>query len=289
MSDISEGLDLSKLDEMSPAEVDENLLAVWRWRGPTYELGANSLMLDYAPKFAKIHRWGSDYYGRPDQVNIILLGIQNLASYMMLGWEVGIFNQFNLQRRNGLTKHQIMEVVMFTQLYAGMRGLGHVYRAIGDSLPAFGEPTVPPAPFPAGWQADPDAFKSGLDLSTKEYTEQDGRRIKEWYERTIGYVPDSITFGLEVHPEFMKMNRAKWEIAIATLPKQVAPHVMIRLNMMSGNVEGLREAVLLGRAWGMSREHVIKGITGSAMYFTSFEGLHTAYRAAGEALRDWPA
>ena len=54
----------------------------------------------------------------------------------MLGWETGIFNQFNLQRRNGLSKEEIMELVMFTQLYAGMRGLGHVYRAVGDVLPA---------------------------------------------------------------------------------------------------------------------------------------------------------
>ena len=290
MTDVSEGLDLDNLDQLSEEEIERNLLHVWSWRGPTYEMGANSLMLDYAaPRFTKAHRWGSDFYGRPDPVNIILLGIQNLASYMMLGWETGIFNQFNLQRRNGLPKEQIMEVVMFTQLYAGMRGLGHVYRAVGDMLPAFGEPPGAPAQFPDGWAADPDAFRCGLDLSTRAFTEQDRRAITEWYESTIGYLPESIDFGLEAHPEFVKMNRAKWETAIEALPKQVAPHVMIRLNMMSGNVEGLREAVLLGKAWGMSREHVVNGITGSAMYFTGFEGLHTASQAARAVLRDWPA
>src|SRR3569832_753923 len=91
----SEGLDLDRMDELSRQEAEQNLLHVWSWRGPMYELGANSLMLDYAqPRFTKAHRWGSDFYGRPDKVNIILLGIQNLASYMMLGWETGIFNQF---------------------------------------------------------------------------------------------------------------------------------------------------------------------------------------------------
>lgn len=285
----SEGLDLDNMDELTKEEAEQNLLYVWSWRGPMYELGANSLMLDYAkPRFTKAHRWGSDFYGRPDKVNIILLGIQNLASYMMLGWETGIFNQFNLQRRNGLPKEQIMEVVMFTQLYAGMRGLGHVYRAIGDMLPAFGEPTSDPAPFPSNWTVDPDAFKSGLDMTTRAFTEQDRRAITDWYEKNIGYVPDSISFGLEVHPEFVKMNRMKWESAIVALPKQVAPHVMIRLNMMSGNVQGLREAVLLGRNWGMSREHVVNGINASAMYFTAFEGLHTAAQAVRDILQDWP-
>ena len=38
--------------------------------------------------------------------------------------------------------YAVMELVMFSQLYAGMRGLGHVYRAVGDLLPVFGEPTV---------------------------------------------------------------------------------------------------------------------------------------------------
>src|SRR3569832_1327840 len=136
----SEGLDLDRMDELSRQEAEQNLLHVWSWRGLMYELGANSLMLDYVLlRFIKVHRWGSDFYGRPDKVNIILLGIQNLASYMMLGWETGIFNQFNLQRRNGLPKQKILEIVMFTQLYAGMRGLGHVNRTIGDMLPAFGE------------------------------------------------------------------------------------------------------------------------------------------------------
>jgi hypothetical protein len=289
LPEISEGLDLGDLDAMTPGEAEANLLYVWSWRGPMYEMGANSLMLDYAsPRFAKAHRWGSDFYGRPDNVNIILLGIQNLASYMMLGWETGITNQFNLQRRNGLNKRQIMEVVMFTQLYAGMRGLGHIYRAVGDALPGMAEPTTP-APFPDGWAPDPAAFACGLDLSTRACTGADRRAITTWYEGTIGYLPESIEFGLEIHPEFVKMNRVKWESAIQKLPKQVAPHIMIRLNMMSGNAEGLREAVLLARAWDISRQHVINSINASVMYFTGFEGLHTAATAARQILRDWPA
>jgi hypothetical protein len=288
MPEISEGLDLDDLDAMTPEEAEANLQHVWSWRGPTYQMTANSLMLDYAsPRFAKAHRWGADFYGRPDKVNIILQGIQNLASYLVLGWETGIANQFDLQRRNGLTKRQVMEVVMFTQLYAGMRGLGHVYRAVGDALPGMAEPTVP-ATFPDGWAPDPGAFACGLDLSTRTCTRADREAIATWYESTIGYLPESIEFGLELHPEFVKMNRVKWESAIRTLPKQVAPHIMIRLNMMSGNVPGLREAVLLARAWGISRQHVVNSINASVMYFTGFEGLYPAAAASRQILRDWP-
>ncbi|HUZ21157.1 MAG TPA: hypothetical protein VMU75_11370 [Acidimicrobiales bacterium] len=283
----SEGLDLTNLAETSEDEINANLIKVWSWRGPLYELYANSLMLDYAPDFAKLHRWGSDFFGRPSHVNIILLSSQNIHSYMMLGWETGILNEFITLRRNGMAKEQVMELVMFSQLYAGMRGLGHVFRAVGETLPAYGPPVEPLAPFPEGWEVDPAAFRCGLDLSTREMTAEDRTKLTEWYEQTIGFLPSSIMFGLKYHPEFVKVNRAKWEVAIKTLPKQLAPYLMLRHHTITGSVEGLREAALLAKAWGVTRELVVKGITGSAMFFTGFEGLYTAYAAVDDLLDEW--
>jgi hypothetical protein len=178
---------------------------------------------------------------------------------------------------------QIMELVMFSQLYAGMRGLGHVYRAVGDLLPAFGEPPVVVV-FPESWAADPQAFKCGLDFSTREMTHQDLLNLTGWYERTIGYVPKSIQFGLKRNPQFVKVNRAKWEVALKTLPKQVAPYLMLRHHTITGQRDGLREAALLAKAWGMSSQWIVQGITGTAMYFTGMEGLYAAYEAVDDLL-----
>jgi hypothetical protein len=172
---------------------------------------------------------------------------------------------------------------MFTQLSAGMRGLGHVYHAIGDVLPILGDPTKP-APFPEGWLVDPDAFKCGLDLTTRELTTADRRNLLEWYERTLGLVPRSIQFGLEHHPDFVKVARAKWEVAIKTLPKQVVPYMLLRHNMVTGSEDGLREAALLGKAWGITPYWLIQGITATAYYFTGFDGLYTAYNAVEDLL-----
>jgi hypothetical protein len=273
-----EGLDLSNLDSISAEEINANLINVWSWRGPLYELYANSLMLDYAPDFAKLHRWGSDFFGRPVQSNVILLSSQNILSYMMYGWETGILNEFHTLRRNGMTKQQIMELVMFSQLYAGMRGLGHVYRAVGDLLPVW-QDLDDPAPYPEGWAPDPDAFKCGLDLSTRTLTDEDRKKLSAWYESTIGYMPNSIEFGIKHHPEFVKVNRAKWEVALKTVPKQLAPYLMLRHHTTTGSRDGLREAALLARAWGITPELVVQGIAGTAMYFTGFEGLYAAHDA----------
>jgi hypothetical protein len=279
----SEGLDLTNLDAISQEEVNANLARVWSWRGPMYEMYANSLMLDYAPAFAKLHRWGSDFFGRPTIENVVTLSMQNIHSYMMFGWETGILNEFHTLRRNGMTKAQLLELVMFSQLYAGMRGLGHVYHAVGDLLPVWADPENR-APFPEGWAADPDAFKCGLDLSTRTMTDEDRRNLTEWYERTIGHLPKSIEFGLKHHPDFVKVYRAKWEVAIQTLPKQVAPYLLLRHHTITGSKDGLREAALLGKAWGITSQWIIQGIMGTAMYFTGFEGLYAAQEAVEDLL-----
>jgi hypothetical protein len=281
--EVSEGLDLSSIDTITQAEIDQNLTNVWRRRQPLYELYANSLMLDYAPDFAKLHRWGSDLFGRPEPANIVLLASQNMHSYMMTGWETGILNTFHTLTGAGMSKKQIMELVMFSQLYAGMRGLGHVYRAAGDLLPVMRDPEGRPA-LPEGWAPDPDAFKCGLDLSTRDLTDEDARNLTAWYEKNIGYLPDSIQFGIKHHAQFVKVNRAKWEVAIKTLPKQFAPYLMLRHHMISGSREGLREAVLLGKAWGITSQLLARSITASAFFFTGFEGLYVAHEAVDDLL-----
>src|SRR5258708_27515578 len=124
----------------------------------------------------------------------------------MEGWGRGIVNELITLRRSGMPLKQLMELVMFFQLYGGRRGLGHVYRAVGDMLPVFAEPTVE-AVFPEGWAADPDAFKAGLDFSTREMTQPDLSNLTAWYETTIGYLPNSIKFVLQHNPQFIKVNR----------------------------------------------------------------------------------
>jgi alkylhydroperoxidase/carboxymuconolactone decarboxylase family protein YurZ len=284
MERSSEGLDLANMEAMTSGEVNGNLASVWTGRGPLYELYASSLMLDYAPQFAKLHRWGSDLFGRPDPVNITLLACQNLHSYMMQGWQTGIHNSFKTLLRNGMAVQQILELVMFNQLYAGMRGLGHVFRAVGRDLPSYRQPLNAPAPFPQGWGPDPEAFECGLDLTTREMTRADLANLTAWYEKTLGYLPKSIQFGLKYHPEFVKVNRGKWEVAVRTLPKQIVPYIMLRHHTITGSEEGLREATLLALAWGITPELIARAITATAMFYTNFEGLYAPFKVVEEIL-----
>jgi len=139
---------------------------------------------------------------------------------------------------------------------------------------------------PASWAPDPDAFKSGIDLSTRDLSAEDAKKIVDWYESTIGYVPNSVDFAMKYHPEFYKWHRARWEVIFQTLPKQVAPYVMIRQQMLAGNADALREAVLLGKAWGIAKEWIVQDFAVTAWY-CGFERLSWAHEAADDILESW--
>lgn len=285
------GLDIDNLETLSKEEADTHLISAWGGRGSLYDMYASSLMTDYGgPAFIKMHTRSytvtESFLDMHPRAKAATRASLTLSSYVRLGYETGIRNQFIVLRQFGVPKEQSMEIVLFSQLYAGMRGLGHTYHAVGDFLPAMSPPTVPQE-MPPGWKTDTEAFKAGLDFSVREMTPGDKENLTGWYERNVGSLPESIRFGMKYHPEYVKANRGKWETAIRTLPKQMAPWLMIRQNMMTGEVDGLRESVLLGKNWGITRELTISGISSAVMYFTGFEGYYTAFKAVDDILENW--
>ena len=266
-----------------------------RWRGHFYQLTADLVMLEHRPDYAKAmydaipsfrNRLRETGEETSDAVELIAESLQHLPMYILYGWETGIYNEFRHLHFRGLSKAQLMELVMFAQLQAGMRGLQLVYNSVSRLLVDFPDPPEP-APFPKGWAPDPEAFKAGLDLSTRELTAADRESLTAWYQRTIGYIPNSVKFGMTYHPEMYKWQRARWEVIFQSLPKQTAPYIMLRQHLLTGSKEALREAVLLGKAWGITREWTVHGLMVSAFY-TGFEALHVAHAAVDDILAEWP-
>jgi hypothetical protein len=290
--------DLAQIDGFSSEATEQFVearrahgLNVDRGWGLMYQSTADSIMLDHRPDYARYFYEGlRTFRTRLEQtgtetnnpVQLTITSFQHLPMYILYGWETGIYNEFRHLQSRGLSKAQLMELVMFAQLAAGIRGLQHVSNAVGRYLPDWRDGPGE-VPLPAGWAADPDAFKCGLDLSTRGLTDADQRAVTSWYERTIGYVPRSVRFAVRYHPEFYKWHRARWEIIFQTLPKQTAPYVMLRQHMLTGNTEALREAVLLGKAWGITREWLVLGLATTA-YYTGFEALSRAHAALADIL-----
>jgi hypothetical protein len=288
---IDDGLNLSVLDETTESEIDTYLGVMRRTHAPLYEMTANALWLDSRPDFAKLHRRGARIFGRVDgvldPVRGPLTGLSLLFDYILLGWEDGILNQIDSLQFRKVSKAQIMEVVMAAQIWGGMKSLQSVYRAANGSLRQYQDSPVPAA-FPPGWAPDTEAFKSGLDMDTLELTPADRHNLFAWYERTSGEVPRSVQFAARYNPAFLKAYRLKWENAFrGALPKQMMPLMMLRNNVMNGRLDGMREATLLARSWGVTRDWIVHTVTHMGYYFVGLEGLYAVEDALGELLASW--
>ena len=186
-------------------------------------------------------------------------------------------------QKQGISRAQLMDVVMTAQLTSGMRGLECVYRAVGGILRDF-QDRATPATFPEGWSADAEAFRCGLDTTTKDLTPADQEMLTGWYRRTIGEVPAWVTMSVRPPPAPAQGHppqvggRVPWRVAQAghAVPDAAA-------TTLNGYADGVREAALLGKAWGMSKEWVVDAVWWTAYYFTGMEVLSGLVRPGRRA------
>lgn len=280
-------LDLSNLDATTRDEVNGEMLHLLENRQALYDLSAELIALDYRPDFAKLHRRGARAVGAEPKGAALLNSIGHLFVYIHMAWETGILNTVHSCRRQGVSRAELLDVFMAGQLTGGPRGAENVYRAVWMMLRDYRD-RPEPAEWPDGWAADTAAFACGLDLSTPELTTADYEAITTWYQRTIGYVPQSITFSAQYHPYFLKNYRAKWEGAFrGGLPKQLMPYMTLRWCTINGFRDGLRENALLARAWGMQREYVLHAVFSAAFYMNGLPVVSVAQEALGDILATW--
>ena len=276
---IRNGMDLDNLDLTTDQEIDTFLTGSRKGRGPLdpgpqYDLRANSLWMYTRPDVAKLHmRLNVGWHSIGLEPIITASSFANMHTYINQGWEIGIENCTRGLQRRGVTRAQLMESIMHAQLSAGMRGLELCYRAVGIILGDYVE-RPEPAVWPAGWAPDMPAFYCGLDPSTRDLTDADRRNLEDWYVRTIGEIPSWVTFLADHDPVSLKAYRAKWEgVFRGALPKQMMPYLSLRHHTVTGNRAALREAALLGKAWGMTNEYIVNTVVQGAYYFTGLENL----------------
>jgi len=287
---IRYGSNVVNLTETTEEEIDSFLNHARRGRGPLdpgpqYEMRANAMWLHTRPDFAKLHMRVLDAWHTQGVDPIISASsFANLHTYINQAWLPGIENCTRGLQLRGVSRAQLLEGIMHAQMSGGMRGLECVYQAIGIILTDYVE-RAEPAVWPEGWAPDMAPFYCGLDPTTKELTDQDRRNLEDWYDRTIGWIPPRVPFMAKHEPRSLKATRARWEGCFkGALPKQMMPYFMLRHNTVAGNKDGLREAVLLAKAWGMTHNYVVNTITQGAYYFTGMERMDLVAEAVGDLL-----
>jgi hypothetical protein len=199
------------------------------------------------------------------------------------GFEHGIsYGLRNANRR--MTKDQVLEQLALVFRYVGPRGMATIARAARAH--EWQEPSRLPT-WPKGWAPDPDAFQSGADFTTSEANGDDVRSMLAWYERWMGEVPKGVSFLARYRPALLKAYRARYENTLRLLPKQTEPWALLQISMYRGSASGVREGVLLGRGFGITRAQILEAISWGTFY-GGIDSLALVNDVAGGVIDSWP-
>ncbi len=290
---LSDGLDLNNVDETTSEEKGAFLAAkiAQRQGKLMYPMTAYSFLLENRPDMLKYHFRQMQFLSsipKDDPLGLPATTLTMLHWYTCNRVTEGIIHEVRSSQRIGATKAQLNEVFGLAFMHSGPSGMGEAYQQAFDYMQSFQDPRNSIV-WPKGWSPDPAAFRSGLDFDNPDFGPGEKELLFKWYEDTIGYVPRSVSLLTRINPRFMKAHRAKFEGAMKTgaLPKQLVPYILIHHNMNRGFREGIREATLLAKAWGMRVEHVHAALTLGTGYMAGIDGLYIVDEAIGDLLEAW--
>ncbi len=276
---VHRGLDLSE-----PTSITEEEIAAFKAHYASqfgHSLDGLNWWIDQSPEVLKRYRL---YCSLTLRVEPAQTGNGTLTFYALMGHVTGVRYILHSWKTRGVSNAQALEMLAIAFVHAGPRGMETVAEAAKgiefDTTPA------EPCKFPEGWAPDIDAFRSGIDYSTVDLTAEEKASLYDWYLRTIGEIPPYVRFMAEHRPRLLKTHRSRIENMLYVLPKQFWPTTMLYYHVMSRTAEGIRENVLLCKAWGVTKSDALDTI-GNALVYGQMEAATMVQNEAGDIFDGW--
>ncbi len=276
----ADGLIVSNPDVTTPEEIEAFRAYYASTKGKS--LPAFELLLELRPDVLKRYRLGVRETTSPEwRAYPLPMVLQHLHQYVIAGYGDGILYQVHVAQAAGASRAAVLDVLAVAFLHSGPRGLNAAAEHAWEALRAYEDPA--PGRWPEGWAHDPDALRSGMDFSTQEATPADLDALDRWYRDTIGEVPPYVRFLARERPTFLKAYRNRLEHVLREIPNQELAYLLLNYNASRGFHDGIREAFLLGRAWGVPRAMLADAITWG-FYYGGVESIGVAESALGDLL-----
>jgi hypothetical protein len=279
------GLNLAEPTITTQAEIDERKATSNLKFGmgqPGFEF-----WLDHKPEVLKRYRMWVDTLrareGNDSADTWMPPGVAIFIIYAATGYDEGIRYAIRLCHRTA-TQDQMLERLALASRYSAPLGMATI--AHGCAKFPWTEPTAQLAR-PDGWAPDPEAFKSGADFSKRDVTPEEVRKILDWYERWIGEVPQHIDLLAHYRPGLLKAYRSWCENSLTLLPKQTEPYTLLVMSITRGFAGGIREGLLLGRAFGIARARILDAISWGTFH-GGVESLSLLSEVGRDILDSWP-
>ncbi|RVQ69657.1 hypothetical protein EKN06_05725 [Croceicoccus ponticola] len=276
---VHRGLDLSNPTQLSPEEAQafrDHYAAQFG-----HSLNGLDWWLDQNPEVLKRYRL---YCSLTLRVEPAITGNGTLTFYAIRGYLKGVQYVLHSWRARGVSKAQALEMLAMAFVHAGPRGMETIAEAAKGI--EFEENPEKGSKFPEGWAADIEAFRSGLDFSSVDLSSSEKSKLYDWYLATVGEIPPYVRFMAEHRPRLIKTHRARFENMLYHLPKQMWPTTMLYYHVMSRLAEGIRENVLLCKAWGVTKADTLDTI-GNALVYGQMEAATMIQNEAGDVFEGW--
>lgn len=285
-----DGLDMSSPDTITQEEIQAFRDHYVYTKG--YSIPAFEFWLDFRADILKRYRATVPFMTTSNEPKCLVKNCLNmLHHYAIVGYEDGILYEVLLSKRRGATRGEVLDTLAIAFIHGGPLGSRFVSTSSADFLKNWQDEPYSAdnaARWPTRWVQDASALRSGMDFSTKSASKADIAALFGWYEKTTGEVPRHVQMLAELRPDFLKSYRDRYEnILRGGLPKQMLPYLMLHYNLERGHGDGIRENVLLCKAFGMSREQIIDGFAWSSIY-AGVEALGLAHEVAGDIVRAMP-
>lgn len=212
--------------------------------------------------------------------------MQHFHQYIINGYVEGIKYQMNLCRSAGATRAEILDVIVLAYLRGNAFGVNRVAEAIGDDLDNYEDLDIADR-WPEGWAHDAAAFKSGVDFDQPGFSAADRDALFGWYERLTGEVPQHILYMARHNPDLLKAYRNRYEHAAKALPKQHVPYLLLNSSVSRGLISGVRENMLLCKAFGVERQRVLDVTGWATFHFSGVEALGPLNEGVADILEAW--
>lgn len=281
MTEINRGLNLSEVDTVTAGEREDFSAFYTSILGHTHR--GLDYLLEHDPATLKRYRHYSNVAtpnNYESERKVFVFGF--LPFYAVIGYDTGVRYLIRTRQKMGLTKAQILEGIAISFLVMGPAGMETVARAL-DGYPWL-TPEAP-AEFPEGWAPDPAAFAAGLDFTDPRMSAAELRSVQDWYERTLGEIPPHVKFLAAHRPDLLKAYRQRFETCVRELPKQIVPTTLLHYNVIRGSASGVRENILLARAFGVTKQLVLNTIGSASL--TGIEAFDLAHAAAADLFANW--
>jgi hypothetical protein len=290
MSIIFRGMDISNPDVTTPEELEAFLS--FKDQPGGRPLASHWLWGDLRPDVLKRHL---NFSREIHDSESFQTSLPYLNVYAAHGWAEGVRYQMKLCEPGtfmsgpGYSIDAILETLAVSFYLAPTWGTVETAQAVRDALAEYRQPEPGSrSPFPDDWKVAPEELKAGLDYSMPEMTKADLDALTDWYIRVCGEVPATIQLYAEYRPNLLKADRNRWEHLVRKgLPNQMFAYLLLHYEVWRGNVAGTRDALLLARGLGMSKQHAVDAIWYGGSFFGATATIAAVAAPIKEILDSW--